>query len=103
MAAIVAAPLSAPASVTFSDAALLLLFGALNLGLGLVLLVTGARLITATQTTLLGTLEPIAGPLWVWLFLNERPAALTLLGGAIVLAALIGHTVSEMQRPARAR
>ncbi len=103
MAAILVAPVSAPGSVTFKDAALLFLFGALNLGLGLVLLVAGARLITATQTSLLGTLEPIAGPLWVWLFLNERPAALTLLGGTIVLASLLGHTISEMQRPARAR
>ena len=58
----------------------------------------GARLIPAAQASLLSTLEPIAGPLWVWLFLDEKPAALTLLGGAIVLGSLVWHTLSEVRR-----
>ena len=98
MAAIAVAPVAAPASVTPRDAGLLFLFGALNLGLGLVLLVAGARLISATQSALLSTLEPIAGPLWVWFFLDEEPAVLTLVGGAIVLGSLLWHTLSQIRR-----
>ena len=98
MAAVAVAPLASPWSVTPWDAGLLLVFGALNLGLGLVLFVAGARLIPAAHAALLGTLEPIAGPLWVWLFLSEKPAALTLLGGAIVLRSLVWHTLSQMRR-----
>jgi drug/metabolite transporter (DMT)-like permease len=97
MAAIVVAPVATPWSVTPGDAGLLSLFG-IQMGLGLVLVVAGARLIPAAQTALLGTLEPIAGPLWVWVFLDERPAATTLLGGAIVLASLLWHTFAQMRR-----
>ena len=98
MAAIAAAPAASPWNVSLGDAGLLFLFGAFNLGLGLALMVAGARLLPATQTSLLSTLEPIAGPLWVWLFLNERPPSLTLVGGAIVLASLLWHTLSQIQR-----
>ena len=98
MAASAVAPVAAPWSVTLHDGLLLFLFGAFNLGLGLVLLVEGARHISATQSALLGTLEPIAGPLWVWLFLDEKPAASTLAGGAIVLGSLLWHTLSQVRR-----
>ena len=32
------------------------------------------------------------GPLWVWLALDERPGTLTLVGGAIVIAAIVLQT-----------
>jgi drug/metabolite transporter (DMT)-like permease len=98
MATVAVAPLATPWHVTLTDGLLLFWFGVLNLGLGLALMVSGARLISAAQTSLLGTLEPIAGPLWVWLFLGEQPAALTLLGGAIVLGSLVWHTLSQVRR-----
>ncbi|HET7718018.1 MAG TPA: DMT family transporter, partial [Bauldia sp.] len=74
--------------------ALLALFGAGQLGVGLILLVTGARLIPATQSALLGMLEPILGPAWVWIFLGEEPATMTLVGGAIVVASVFANTIS---------
>jgi drug/metabolite transporter (DMT)-like permease len=98
MAAVAVAPAASPWSVTAKDAVLLFLFGAFNLGLGLALFVAGARLIPAAHAALLGTLEPIAGPLWVWFFLNEKPAAMTLSGGAIVMVSLVWHTLSHMHR-----
>jgi drug/metabolite transporter (DMT)-like permease len=91
-------PLASPWSVTLRDAGLMVLFGAFNLGLGLALFVAGARLIPAAHTALLGTLEPLAGPFWVWLVLDEQPARLTLLGGAIILASLLWHTLSQLRR-----
>ena len=33
------------------------------------------------------------GPLWVWIALGEQPSAATLVGGAIVLAAVVIQTV----------
>ena len=67
-------PLAAPLSVNGHDFALLAFFGAGQLGVGLILLVTGARLIPAAQSALLGMLEPILGPAWVWILLGERPS-----------------------------
>jgi drug/metabolite transporter (DMT)-like permease len=34
----------------------------------------------------------VLGPLWVWLALDERPSTLTLVGGAIVIVALVIQT-----------
>ena len=74
LAMVISFPLAAPLSVNGHDFALLAFFGAGQLGVGLILLVTGARLIPAAQSALLGMLEPILGPAWVWMFLGEKPA-----------------------------
>lgn len=76
---------------TVPDMGLLFAFGALNLGLGLAFFVTGARLIPAAVAALIGTLEPVLGPLWVYWIHAEVPTARTVLGGAIILAALLAH------------
>jgi drug/metabolite transporter (DMT)-like permease len=52
----------------------------------------GARLIPAAQVGLITLLEVVLGPVWVWLALDERPSALTLVGGAIVIAAIVIQT-----------
>lgn len=83
--------LSSGLIVSLHDFFYLFLFGALNLGLGLALFVTGARLVPSTLAALISLCEPIFGPVWVWLFHNETPAARTLVGGGIVFAALFAH------------
>jgi drug/metabolite transporter (DMT)-like permease len=83
------------------DMAFLFAFGALNLGLGLAFFATGARLIPAAFAALLGTLETVLGPVWVWLIHAEVPTARTVLGGSIVFAALLVHIGLEFRRQAR--
>ena len=68
--------------------------GVLQLGLGLFLFMRGAPDLSAAQVGLLGLLEVILAPIWVWLAFDEVPAPLSLDGGAVVLAALIVHSVS---------
>jgi drug/metabolite transporter (DMT)-like permease len=77
---------------------LLVLFGAGQLGVGLALLSAGARLIPAAQTALIGNLEPILGPLWVWALLDERPSTMALVGGTIVIMAVILHASFGLAR-----
>jgi drug/metabolite transporter (DMT)-like permease len=77
--------------VSALDYGLLFAFGALNLGLGLALFATGARLVPAALTALIGTLEPVSGPIWVWLIHSEVPTTRTLAGGMIVFTALVAH------------
>lgn len=93
--------LSANLAVSAHDAAFLLLFGAFNLGLGLALFVTGARLVPSVIAALISTLEPVLGPIWVWIVHNEVPAARTLAGGAIVFAALMGHILWQWRMSRR--
>jgi drug/metabolite transporter (DMT)-like permease len=87
--------------VTSSDMAWLFAFGAINLGLGLAMFVTGARLLPAALASLVGTLEPVAGPIWVWLVHHEVPSSRTLIGGAVVFAALFIHLMLDWKRQSR--
>ncbi|MDN5927609.1 MAG: DMT family transporter [Hyphomicrobiales bacterium] len=104
---IIAGLLAATQAGTFAvgaaDMGFLFAFGALNLGLGLAFFASGARLIPAALAALLGTFEPILGPIWVWLVHGEEPSERTLIGGAIVFAAVLVHIALEFGRRARPR
>ena len=89
--------------VSAIDFGWLIAFGAINLGLGLAMFTTGARLIPAAVAALVGTLEPVLGPIWVWLVHNEIPSGQTLIGGAVVFAALVIHLFIDWQRQSRAQ
>jgi drug/metabolite transporter (DMT)-like permease len=82
-------------AVTLPDLAWLVLFGAVNLGLGLAVFSMGARLLPAAIASLIGTLEPVLAPLWVWLVHAEVPSQFTIIGGAIVFVALFSHLLIE--------
>ena len=100
--ALVALPFSEPLRTAPRDLALLAVFGVGNYGAGFLLFMAGARLIPAAQSALVGMLETVLGPLWVWLVLNERPGAATLVGGSLILAALLANTLLERAAPGRA-
>lgn len=101
--ALVALPLAYPIETSPRDFALLALFGMGQFAGGFLLFTAGARLIPAAESALIGTLETVLGPLWVWLVLNERPGATTLTGGALILAALLANTVIDLVRTTRGR
>jgi drug/metabolite transporter (DMT)-like permease len=82
-------PFATPGQVSGDDVVWLAALGIGQIGLGFALLTVGARLIPAAQVGLITLLEVVLGPLWVWLFLSEQPATVTLVGGAIVLAAVL--------------
>jgi drug/metabolite transporter (DMT)-like permease len=86
------APFATADEIGGGDAAALALLGGGQIGLGLVLLTIGARLIPAAQVGLITLLEVVLGPLWVWLALSERPDTATLAGGAVVIAAILIQT-----------
>lgn len=87
--------------VSWSDFAWLVAFGGLNLGLGLALFSYGARMLPAAVAALVGVLEPVLGPIWVWLVHGEVPDQRTLLGGAVVFSALLAHLAFEFHRARR--
>jgi drug/metabolite transporter (DMT)-like permease len=99
--ALVALPLAEPLETAPRDLALLAFFGIGQFGAGFLLFMAGARLIPAAQSSLIGMLETVLGPLWVWLALNERPGAASLMGGALILAALLANTLVDLVTPRR--
>lgn len=68
--------------------------GVFQIAVAYALFVKGLESVTATEAALIGMLEPIANPTWVFLFLGERPRGTALLGGAIVLAAVAWRTLT---------
>ncbi len=65
---------------------IMLFLGVFQLGIPYILYSQVTRVLTAVESTLILTLEPILNPLWVFLVIDEQPGPLALLGGAIVLA-----------------
>jgi drug/metabolite transporter (DMT)-like permease len=100
--ALVALPLADPLATASRDLALLAFFGIGQFGAGFLLFMAGARLIPAAESSLIGMLEIVLGPLWVWLVLGERPATASLVGGAVIFAAVLAPSVARLVTPGRA-
>jgi drug/metabolite transporter (DMT)-like permease len=90
---LVTLPLSVPFAASTKDVFLLAILGVFQLAIPCVLLIRAAKHLSAPETALLGNLEIIMGPLWTWLFVNETPTIATLIGGAIVIGALVLNEV----------
>ncbi len=101
LAALFAASQVGQFAVSPRDMGFLFAFGVINLGVGLAFFATGARLVPAGVAALLGTFEPILGPIWVWLVHGEVPSARTMVGGVVVVAALLVHIGLELRRQSR--
>jgi len=95
--ALVATPFATPFAIAPDDLMLCLLFGAGQLSVGLILFSYGARLAPAAEVGIVSVLENILGPVWVWLAFGEDPGDAVILGGFIVLAALVVHTLLDLR------
>lgn len=69
--------------------------GIFQIGLAFILFTRGIKHIPALEANLIGTLEPILNPVWVFLFLGERMGTSALFGGLIVLAGVIVSAVGS--------
>jgi drug/metabolite transporter (DMT)-like permease len=95
---LIALPFSLPLAASGPDIALLAFLGVFQLGLPCMFLVLASRALTAPEIALLGLLEVVLGPLWAWLGAGEEPARATLLGGTVVLAALVLNELAPLKR-----
>ena len=95
-------PLSLPFVASTKDVLLLAILGVFQLGIPCVMMVRASAHLTAPEVALLGLLEVLMGPLWSWLGAGETPGASTLIGGAIVLAALAANEIVPRRQAAPA-
>lgn len=95
---VVALPLALPFAASGRDLFVLAVMGCVQLGTGCLLMVAASKHLSATELGLLALLEPILGPLWVWVLLGEHPGQLALAGGTIVLAAVAANQAYALWR-----
>jgi drug/metabolite transporter (DMT)-like permease len=91
--AVVALILGSGLVISGWDLGLSLTMGAFTIGLGIALVTWAASYLSAPEVSILVLIESVTGPIWVWFFLNEGTTANTLIGGAVVLSAVILQTV----------
>jgi drug/metabolite transporter (DMT)-like permease len=70
-------------------------FAALPMTLGIALYVAGSAMISAALSALIGVSEGPIGALWVWAVIGEAPDWPTIIGGAVVLGAVIARILLE--------
>jgi drug/metabolite transporter (DMT)-like permease len=69
--------------------------GLFQLGLAFIFFTKAIKHIPALEANLVGTLEPVLNPVWVFLFLGERMGTYALFGGLIVLGGVILSAVGS--------
>jgi drug/metabolite transporter (DMT)-like permease len=97
---LVALPFAHPGNVTWSQLPWLLALSPGQLLGGLLLYVASLKRIPAGRAALLGLLELVLGPIWVWAIDGEKPADLTLVGGVIVIGSAAANVWLDSRRPA---
>jgi len=73
------------------------LLGVFQVGAGMVIYTIGSKAVPAAELALLAMTEVVLGPLWVWIFLDETASTNTLLGGAVIMAAIAGNALSGLR------
>lgn len=95
---VLTAPFASLASVAPRDWGLLAAFGVTNFVLAGMLFLAGSRRIPAAESALIVALDLVFGPSVVWASFGEAPTREGIVGGAIVLVAVVGHVVAGMRR-----
>jgi len=77
---------------------LVLVLGVLQLGLSYALYAEAIKHVTALEAMLIPMIEPILNPVWVMLALGERPGPWAIVGGALVLGAVLVRGIVMVRR-----
>ncbi len=88
-------------SMSVRDAAIGFLAGFILIGIGLPLFNLGHRSVPTAQISLLNMTEVVLAPLWVWIWPGETPAGATLVGGALVIGAVVFQISAADRVPLR--
>ncbi len=87
-----------PPTVTAASAAAVLTLGVVQIGIASLLFAYGIRRVSAVQAMLAAVIEPVLNPVWVLLATGERPAASSIAGGAVILAAVTVSSAISVRR-----
>ena len=94
---LVALPFALPLTVSVADLGLISVMGVLQLAIGLLLMLAAVPYLASAEIGLLSILEIVFGTLSVWLFIGEQPSQAALVGGGMVVAALIVNEIAGLR------
>lgn len=80
-------------TISLWNLAIIVVMGAVQLCLGLILFTVGSRSVPAAQLSLIALVEPTLSPLWAWFVASELPPVWTFAGGAVILLAIVIQTL----------
>jgi drug/metabolite transporter (DMT)-like permease len=84
--------------VNVREISIILFLGVFQLGLPFILITLAIKQLTALEAILIQTLEPILVPIWVFVFIGERPSPSALLGAIIVTTAVTINAIATARR-----
>jgi drug/metabolite transporter (DMT)-like permease len=93
-AAVLTLPFADPLSVPPADVTILAIQCGLLLPIAFALFFSGVNYLPPAEVALIGLLETVLGPVWVWVFLGEAPGAAALSGGALVVLAVVWSAIT---------
>ncbi len=76
-------------NISTHDIFLGFLAGFFQLGFGFILITVGARTTPSAMVGIIMLTEAVLGPFWAWLFINENSSFMVLIGGTIVIFAVL--------------
>jgi drug/metabolite transporter (DMT)-like permease len=89
----VALPMALPATgVSLHDWLVIVYLGVVQIGVAYACMTAGLRRVPAFEASTIMLIEPVLNPLWAWFVHNERPSALALSGGTVILLATLLNT-----------
>ena len=89
-------------TMTLMDAAAVSILGIFQIGISYILFIKGVRGGTRPlDASIIGFIEPLLNPVWVFLFVGEQPSNWAILGGAIIIATVVVHTMNQYRRQIR--
>ena len=81
--------LSSKIMISYHDIFLGFLAGFFQVGFGFIFITIGARTTPSAMVGIIMLSESVLGPLWAFLFVSERPSIFSLIGGAIIIFAVL--------------
>jgi drug/metabolite transporter (DMT)-like permease len=95
---IVAMPFYSGIVLTSANITGILLLGVFQLGISYIFFTKGIENVTVLEGILIPVIEPLLNPIWVFMGTGEKPSQFALIGGVIVLAAVLYHSTSEVKK-----
>jgi len=101
--AVIGIPSIMKESWTITNWSIIAYLGVFQIGLAFILFTKSIKHIPALEANLIGTLEPVFNPVWVYLFLGESMGKFASLGGLVVLIGVIVSAVGSAQADREAK